>query len=925
MHFDVGSGIRAFRLVLIGALLVVASAPAATAATAGFGSPAPGRPVLQWMPEEFATGHTYTQAQAVTAATRYDVIVAYTQAFQPYVAAMRAANPNLVLLAYMNGMFVPPAQATSWPADWYSYDANGIKVQNAQNKNYLMNPSNSGWVQNRATMCANLVAQSGYDGCMLDTLGVAPLTPGYCTALPINPATGAAWARPDWISATTQLSQSVRTTISPSLVVGNGLKDGPSLGESSQLFNGMDGGIAEGFLRTSTQSATTYPSVSTWQQNVNMLLSPPKPVLALTKVWASATADQLNQWHLYALASFLLGTDGRSYFYFSSASSEPPISVVPWSVNIGDPSGAYALQDGAYQRPFTQGRVLVNPTASQVSVPLSGAYAEMDGTQVSGSLVMPPNTGQILQATSASVPGAPTGVSATAGNASATVSFSAPVSDGGSAITGYTVTAADATTPANGGQSKAGSASPVTVTGLTNGDAYTFTVTATNGVGTGPASAPSNSVTPSAPASVPGAPTGVSAVGGNASAVVSFSAPVSDGGSAITGYTVTAADATTPGNGGQTKAGGASPVTVTGLTNGDAYTFTVTATNGVGTGPASAPSNSVTPSAPASVPGAPTGVSATAGNASAAVSFSAPVSDGGSAITGYTVTAADATTPGNGGQTKAGSASPVTVTGLTNGDAYTFTVTATNGVGTGPASAPSNSVTPTGSALLTLTTPAPAFGVVSVAYSYQLNATGGKPPYTWAVTSGSLPPGLHLASTGAISGTPTAAGSWTFGIVVRDASTPANSLTSALTIQIYPKAKNGSGTETISPATATHGSSGNTFTLTYSAPATGALYDGKLKITVPSGWTAPSKTSTSPGLVATSMGSISISGQTITISGLRLAPGAAFTVTYGSTAGGKKGVTIPSSTGAYTFTTKQGSASGANPVPLASSPTVTVG
>ena len=727
MHFDVGSGIRAFRLVLIGALLVVASAPAATAATAGFGSPAPGRPVLQWMPEEFATGHTYTQAQAVTAATRYDVIVAYTQAFQPYVAAMRAANPNLVLLAYMNGMFVPPAQATSWPADWYSYDANGLKVQNAQNKNYLMNPSNSGWVQNRATMCANLVAQSGYDGCMLDTLGVAPLTPGYCTALPINPATGAAWARPDWISATTQLSQSVRTTISPSLVVGNGLKDGPSLGESSQLFNGMDGGIAEGFLRTSTQSATTYPSVSTWQQNVNMLLSPPKPVLALTKVWASATTNQLNQYHLYALASFLLGTDGRSYFYFSSASSEPPISVIPWSVNIGDPSGAYALQDGAYQRPFTQGRVLVNPTASQVSVPLSGAYTEMDGTQVSGSLVMPPNTGQILQATSASVPGAPTGVSATAGNASATVSFSAPASDGGSAITGYTVTAADATTP------------------------------------------------------------------------------------------------------------------------------------------------------------------------------------------------------GNGGQTKAGSASPVTVTGLTNGDAYTFTVTATNGVGTGPASAPSNSVTPTGSALLTLTTPAPAFGVASVAYSYQLNATGGTPPYTWAATSGSLPPGLHLASTGAISGTPTAAGSWTFGIVVRDASTPANSLTSALTIQIYPKAKNGSGTETISPATATHGSSGNTFTLTYSAPATGALYDGKLKITVPSGWTAPSKTSTSPGLVATSMGSISISGQTITISGLRLAPGAAFTVTYGSTAGGKKGVTIPSSTGAYTFTTKQGSASGATPVPLASSPIVTVG
>src|SRR4029079_2117056 len=318
----------------------------------------------------------------------------------------------------------------------------------------------------------------------------------------------------------------------------------------------------------------------------------------------------------------------------------------------------------------------------------------MDGTQVSGSLVMPANTGQILRAVPASVPDAPTGVSAVAGDASATVRFSAAGSDGGSAISGYTVTAVDATTPGNGGQVVSGGGSPLVVSGLTNGDVYSFTVTATNGVGSGPASAPSNSVTPSAPASVPGAPSGVSAVAGDASATVSFSAPGSDGGSAISGYTVTAADATTPGNGGQVVSGGGSPLVVSGLTNGDVYSFTVTATNGVGTGPASAPSNSVTPSAPASVPGAPTGVSAVAGDASASVSFSAPGSDGGSAISGYTVTAADATTPGNGGQVVSGGGSPLVVSGLTNGDVYSFTVTATNGVGTGPASAPSNCVTP---------------------------------------------------------------------------------------------------------------------------------------------------------------------------------------------------------------------------------------
>lgn len=89
-----------------------------------------------------------------------------------------------------------------------------------------------------------------------------------------------------------------------------------------------------------------------------------------------------------------------------------------------------------------------------------------------------------------------------------------------------------------------------------------------------------------------------------------------------------------------------------------------------------------------SVPGKPTGVQAAAGNGQAAVSFQAPASDGGSAITAYTVTASDGTT------TAAGTASPIIVPGLDNGTAYTFTVTAANGSGAGKVSNPSNYVTP---------------------------------------------------------------------------------------------------------------------------------------------------------------------------------------------------------------------------------------
>ena len=91
-------------------------------------------------------------------------------------------------------------------------------------------------------------------------------------------------------------------------------------------------------------------------------------------------------------------------------------------------------------------------------------------------------------------PGAPISVSATAGDTSATVSWVPPATDGGSPIISYTVTPS----PAVAGQPPVTVPAPgtsTTVTGLTNGTTYTFTVSATNAAGTGPAPA-SNPVTP---------------------------------------------------------------------------------------------------------------------------------------------------------------------------------------------------------------------------------------------------------------------------------------------------------------------------------------------------------------------------------------------------------------------------------------------
>jgi hypothetical protein len=288
--------------------------------------------------------------------------------------------------------------------------------------------------------------------------------------------------------------------------------------------------------------------------------------------------------------------------------------------------------------------------------------------------------------TTATAPGAPTGVSGTAGNTSVALSWTAPASDGGSAITGYRITpfiGATAQTAIVTGSA----ATSATVTGLTNGTAYTFTVAAINGVGTGSASAASAAVTPSA---LPGAPTAVAGTAGNGQVALTWTAPASNGGSALTSYLVT-----------EYIGGVAQPVlmntgstatsyTVTGLTNGTAYTFTVSAINGNGTGPESAQSAAITPGA---VPGAPTAVTGTAGNAQVALSWTAPSSDGGSAITGYRVTpyiGATAQTAKLTGST----ATSYTVTGLTNGTAYTFKVAAINVSGTGADSTASAALTP---------------------------------------------------------------------------------------------------------------------------------------------------------------------------------------------------------------------------------------
>ena len=190
----------------------------------------------------------------------------------------------------------------------------------------------------------------------------------------------------------------------------------------------------------------------------------------------------------------------------------------------------------------------------------------------------------ILNEDSSRLPGAPTTVTAVAGNGQCVVSWTASSSIE-YPVTSYIVTSSP------GGFTAATTGTTAIVTGLTNGTGYTFTVLAINDIGQSPASAASASVTT---LTVPGAPTGVvGVVIGSGSVTVTWVAPTSTGGSSITGYSIipSPAPATTPISGTSLDL----TYTFTNLTNGTPYTFTVFATNVPGNSASSAPSAAVTP------------------------------------------------------------------------------------------------------------------------------------------------------------------------------------------------------------------------------------------------------------------------------------------------------------------------------------------
>jgi Ca2+-binding RTX toxin-like protein len=425
---------------------------------------------------------------------------------------------------------------------------------------------------------------------------------------------------------------------------------------------------------------------------------------------------------------------------------------------------------------------------------------------------------------------------AVAGDGQATVNFTAPTGS----ISQFSVRVVDPagaqvgdlrTVPADAGS--------IVVTGLTNGTAYRFQVSATNAEGTSPYSALSVAVTPHRQLA-PGAARIGTVTRGDTEVTVNWSAPVPVADTAaaktpaITGYVIRTFAGTTLVR--ETEVGTVTSAVIGGLNNGTAYTFEVSAVNPVNTGAASERSASVTP---AGRPGVPVIGVPTAGDGSVTVRWTAPDSNGMS-ITGYSVRVFTGPTLARTVTITAPATSTV-ITGLTNGTAYNFDVAATNGVGDGARSANSAVVTPTAPGVRpTITARTPGSGAFAVSQTGNLTATFSGAVTTvntttfalrlgTATTGASVPAGVTYNATtrvATLNPTPTLAADTRYTATLSGIGSPAGTLpTSSWTFVTGPAATLTART----PGTSATGASLTAnITATFSEPVTNATQAGRV-------------------------------------------------------------------------------------------------
>ncbi|MGP8159769.1 MAG: putative glycoside hydrolase [Candidatus Dormibacteria bacterium] len=347
-----------------------AADPASTASTIGL-----------WAADWGGAAGSRSSAGWQAAAENDSILIGNAGVYSKWIPQLHAWNPNLTILVYNLGPYLQKGSSEFTTIEqqdpsWFAHDAKGNLINLRRfPSNYLMDMGNAAYRAWHAQQLAATVKQDGFDGAMVDSVGVAALSTGYASGTPIDTATGKPYTDAEYLANSVLLLDADKAALDGKYLAFNGLISGTEYERDTNILatSTADAGISELFLRQPDSPITSFPSTSELDSTLEMMSSMAahgKALLGWTKVWVSASSSQVAKWEQYALAVYLLGKQSNSYWDFmpSHDADNTVVSYSNMKDQLGAPLGPYTTNGSTLSRSFQDGSVSLNTSTDTATI-----------------------------------------------------------------------------------------------------------------------------------------------------------------------------------------------------------------------------------------------------------------------------------------------------------------------------------------------------------------------------------------------------------------------------------------------------------------------------------------------------------------------------------------------------------------------------
>jgi|JI10StandDraft_1071094.scaffolds.fasta_scaffold00117_45 hypothetical protein len=346
-------------------------------------------------------------------------------------APFHEGNTEAKCLKYILGPYVDQQELELMKKESPSalaYDAQGGVVKARAWVNWLVTPDDPAWLAYVTKRTTELMS-SDFDGLFVDSMGTAPVSENYTNTLAINPHTRKPYTKSEWLAAEGIMLDAIRRAVPPGkLITLNGLGPGarywtePESASPRVLLPYVKGAMSERIWRDPPQPLDRWPTAEHWMEDVRMVQDVERRGLMgfwWTKCWTKNGTSRhepnaevlVPQWRRFSLASYLLAAGPHSYFNFDTDRDDKPKSNAAEYFPEYDAPLGHAISEmiplgdtGAYARRFSNGVVLVNPTAQAIlSVKLpwpelaqTKFFSAGESRTLSGEFTLPAHTGLLL-------------------------------------------------------------------------------------------------------------------------------------------------------------------------------------------------------------------------------------------------------------------------------------------------------------------------------------------------------------------------------------------------------------------------------------------------------------------------------------------------------------------------------------------------